>query len=126
VTAPTTWTATDGSGAGLTFATNADTRYVKNGKVCVVSFMIQWPTTSDTHTAQINGIPAACTAYSGTFNWVTGGTVSMEVGSVSSVLGRAAMQPGGTSLFLFGNGNQMTNANMSGGIVRGTITYMTN
>lgn len=126
ITAPTAWTATDGSGAGITFATNADTRYVKSGKFCVVSFMIQWPTTSDTHTAQINGIPAACTAYSGTFNWVAGGTVSMEVGSISSVLGRAAMQPGGTSLFLFGNGNQMTNANMSGGIVRGTITYITN
>jgi hypothetical protein len=126
VTAPTTWTATDGSGAGLTFATNADTRYVKSGKFCIVSFMIQWPTTSDTHTVQINGIPAACTAYSGTFNWVAGGTVSMEVGSVSSVLGRAAMQPGGTSLFMFGNGNQMTNANMSNGIVRGTITYITN
>jgi hypothetical protein len=125
-TAPTGWTATDGSGAGLTFVSNADTRYVKTGKVCVVSFMIQWPTTSDTHTAQINGIPAACTAYSGTFNWVAGGTISMEVGSVSSVLGRAAMQPGGTNLFFFGNGNQMTNANMSGGIVRGTITYITN
>jgi hypothetical protein len=126
VTAPTAWTATDGSGAGLTFATNADTRYVKNGKFCVVSFMIQWPTTSDTHTAQVNGIPSACTAYSGTFNWVPGGTVSMEVGTVSSVLGRAALQPGGTSLFLFGNGNQMTNSNMSGGIIRGTITYITN
>jgi hypothetical protein len=126
VVAPTSWTATDGSGAGLTFAANADTRYVKNGKVCVISFMIQWSTTSDTHTAQINGVPAACTAYSGTFNWVAGGTVSMEVGSVSSVLGRAALQPGGASLFMFGNGNQMTNANMSGGIVRGTITYITN
>jgi hypothetical protein len=126
VTAPTAWTATDGSGAGLAFATNADTRYVKSGKFCIVSFMIQWPTTSDTHTAQINGIPSACTAYSGTFNWVAGGTISLEVGSISSVLGRAALQPGGTSLFLFGNGNQMTNANMSGGIIRGTITYITN
>lgn len=126
VTAPTAWTATDGSGAGLTFTANADTRYVKNGKVCVVSFMFQWPTTSDAHTAQINGIPSACTAYSGTYNWVPGGTVSMEVGSISSALGRAALQPGGTSLFLFGNGNQMTNANMSGGIIRGTITYITN
>ena len=73
VTAPTAWTATDGSGAGLTFAPNAETRYVKNGKVCVVSFMIQWPTTSDPNTAQINGIPAACTAHSGTYNWVAGG-----------------------------------------------------
>jgi hypothetical protein len=30
------------------------------------------------------------------------------------------------ALFLFGNGNQMTNANMSGGIIRGTITYIIN
>jgi hypothetical protein len=126
VTAPTTWTATDGSGAGLTFATNADTRYVKSGKFCIISFMIQWPTTSDTHIAQINGIPATCAAYSGSFNWVAGGTVSLEVATISTELGRAAMQPGGTSLFLFGNGNQMTNANMSNGIVRGTITYITN
>jgi hypothetical protein len=126
VTAPTTWTATDGSGAGLTFATNADTRYVKSGKFCIISFMIQWPTTSDTHIAQINGIPGSCTAYSGAYNWVAGGTVSMEVGTISTELGRAAMQPGGTSLFLFGNGNQMTNANMSNSIVRGTITYITN
>ena len=126
VTTPTAWSATDGSGAGLTFATNADTRYVKSGKFCIVSFMVQWPTTSDAHTAQVNGVPTACAAYSGTFNWVAGGTISMEVGSISSVLGRAALQPGGTSLFLFGNGNQMTNANMSGGIVRGTITYITN
>jgi hypothetical protein len=126
VTAPTAWTATDGSGAGLTFATNADTRYVKNGKVCIVSFMIQWPTTSDTHTAQINGIPAACTAYGGTFNWVPGGAALTGISSIGSGIAWVALQAGGTSLFFFGNSNQLTNANMSGGIVRGTITYITN
>jgi hypothetical protein len=126
VTAPTTWTATDGSGAGLTFATNADTRYVKNGKVCIVSFMIQWPTTSDTHTAQINGIPSACTAYSGTFNWVAGGSALTGVSSIGGGIAWATLQAGGTSLFFFGNANPLTNANMSNGIVRGTITYITN
>lgn len=126
VTAPTTWTATDGSGAGLTFATNADTRYVKNGKVCIVSFMIQWPTTSDTHTAQINGIPSACTAYNGTFNWVAGGAALTGLSSIGSGIAWVALQAGGTSLFFYGNANPMTNANMSGGVVRGTITYITN
>jgi hypothetical protein len=126
VTAPTSWTATDGSGAGLTFTTNAETRYVKNGKVCIVSFMIQWPTTSDTHTAQVNGIPSACTAYSGTYNWVAGGTALAGVGSISSGIAWVSLQAGGTSLFIFGNSNQLTNANMSNGIVRGTITYITN
>jgi hypothetical protein len=126
VTAPTSWTATDGSGAGLTFATNAETRYVKNGKVCIVSFMIQWPTTSDTHTAQINGIPSACAAYSGTYSWVAGGAALASVGSISSGIAWVSLQAGGTSLFIFGNSNQLTNANMSNGIVRGTITYITN
>jgi hypothetical protein len=37
-----------------------------------------------------------------------------------------SLQAGGTSLFIFGNSNQLTNANMSNGIVRGTITYITN
>jgi hypothetical protein len=126
VTAPTVWTATDGSGAGLTFATNADTRYVKNGKVCIVSFMIQWPTTSDTHTAQINGIPSACTAYSGTYSWVPGGAALTGISSISSGIAWVALQPGGTSLYFFGNANPLTNANMSNGIVRGTITYIAN
>jgi hypothetical protein len=126
VTAPTTWTATDGSGAGLTFAVNAETRYVKNGKVCVVSFMIQWPSTSDTNTAQINGIPAACIAHSGTYSWVAGGAALTGISSIGSGVAWVALQTGGTSLFFFGNANPLTNANMSGGIVRGTITYITN
>jgi len=126
VTAPTTWTATDGSGAGLTFTVNAETRYVKSGKFCILSFMIQWPSTSDTNFAQINGIPAACTAHSGTYNWVPGGAALTGLSSIGSGIAWVALQAGGTSLFFFGNGNQMTNANMSGGIVRGTITYITN
>ncbi len=126
VTAPTTWTATDGSGAGLTFAAVGDTRYTKEGKLCVVSFLIQWPSTSDTHTAQVNGIPSACTAFSGTYNWIAAGAASVAIASLGTAIGLVALQPGGTSLFFFGNGNPLTNANMSNGIVRGTITYITN
>jgi hypothetical protein len=126
VTAPTAWTATDGSGAGLTFTVNAETRYVKNGKTCVVSFMIQWPSTTDTNPAQISGIPAACTAHSGTYSWVAGGAALTGISSIGGGIAWAALQTGGTSLFFFGNSNQLTNANMSGGIVRGTITYITN
>jgi hypothetical protein len=126
VTAPTAWTATDGSGAGLTFTVNAETRYVKNGKTCVVSFMIQWPSTTDTNPAQISGIPAACTAHSGTYSWVAGGAALTGISSIGGGIAWAALQTGGTSLYFFGNSNQLTNANMSGGIVRGTITYITN
>jgi hypothetical protein len=127
VTAPTSWAATDGSGANLTASmTINDTRYTKTGKSCTVSFYIGWPATSDTHTAQINGIPSGCTAYSGTLNWVAGGAILVSSTAVSSSISWVTLQAGGQSLFIFGNGSQLTNANMSGGSIRGTITYITN
>jgi hypothetical protein len=127
VTAPTSWTATDGSGANLTASmTISDTRYTKTGKSCTVSFYIGWPATSDTHTAQINGIPSGCTAFSGTLNWVAGGAILVSSTAVSSSISWVTLQAGGQSLFVFGNGSQLTNANMSGGSIRGTITYITN
>ena len=61
VTTPTAWTAADGSGESLTLTTS-DTLYTKIGNVCTVSFAITYPTTANTNTAQISGIPAACTA----------------------------------------------------------------
>lgn len=127
VTAPTAWTATDGSGANLTSSmTISDTRYAKTGKSCTVSFFIGWPATSDTHTAQINGIPSGCAAYSGTLNWVAGGSVFVSSSGIGSSIGWVTLQAGGQSLFIFGNGGQLTNANMSNGSIRGTITYITN
>jgi hypothetical protein len=125
VTATTAWTATDGSGAGLSLTTS-DTRYAKYGKLCVVSFYIGYPTTSDTHTAQINGIPATCAAYNGTISYVAGGAALGSIASVSSSIAWVSLQTNGQSLFIIGNGSILTNAQMSNGSIRGTITYITN
>ena len=125
VTATTAWTATDGSGAGLSLTTS-DTRYAKYGKFCVVSFYIGYPSTADTHTAQINGIPAACAAYNGAISYVAGGAALGSIASVSSSIAWVSLQTNGQSLFIFGNGSNLTNAQMSNGSIRGTITYITN
>ena len=123
VTTPTAWTAADGSGAGLTLTTS-DTLYTKIGNVCTVSFAITYPTTANTNTAQISGIPAACTAKNGTLNWVAG-AMALDGGAGIGVV-YAALQKNGQSIFFFNSGAQQTNANKSNVTVRGTITYITN
>ena len=123
VTAPTSWTAADSSGVSLSL-TASDTLYAKIGKVCTVSFAITYPTTSDTSTAQVSGIPSVCAAKNGTLNYVAGGTGFGGSGSTGAVY--VALQKNGQSLFFFTSGNPQTNANMSGTTVRGTITYITN
>jgi hypothetical protein len=123
VTAPTSWTAADGSGVSLSL-TASDTLYAKIGKVCTVSFAITYPTTSNTRTAQVSGIPSVCAAKNGTLNYVAGGTGFGGSGSTGGVY--VALQKNGQSLFFFTSGNPQTNANMSGSTVRDTITYITN
>ncbi len=123
VTAPTSWTAADGSGVSISLTTS-DTLYTKMGKVCTVSFAITYPSTSDTSTAQVSGIPSICAAKNGTLNYVAGGTGFGGSGSTGAVY--VALQRNGQSLFFFTSGNPQTNANMSGSTVRGTITYITN
>jgi hypothetical protein len=123
VTAPTAWTAVDGSGTGLSFTTS-DTLYTKIGNVCTISFAITYPTTTNTNTAQVSGIPAACAAKNGTLSWVAG-AMALDSGAGIGVV-YAALQKNGQSIFFFNSGAQQTNANKSNVTVRGTITYITN
>jgi hypothetical protein len=121
VTAPTSWTATDASGASLSFSTS-DTLYTKIGKACTVSFAITYPTTANSSNAQIGGIPAACAARNGTLNYVASGAIFGY-----STAANAALQTNGQSLFILSQGGGiLTNANLSGLTIRGTITYITN
>lgn len=122
-TSPTSWTPADASGGSLTF-TSSDTLYSKIGKVCTVSFAITYPTTSDTHLAAVSGIPSVCAAKNGTLNYVAGGSAFTGLGS--SGLAFVGLQTNGQSLFFFQSGNPQTNANLSGAIIRGTITYIAN
>jgi len=121
VIAPTSWTATDASGASLSFSTS-DTLYTKIGKACTVSFAITYPTTVNSSNAQIGGIPAACAARNGTLNYVASGAIFGY-----STAANAALQTNGQSLFILSQGGGiLTNANLSGLTIRGTITYITN
>jgi hypothetical protein len=124
VAAPTSWTPADASGAGLTL-TSTDTFYTKIGKVCVVSFYIAWPSTSDMHNAQISGLPAACAARNGSTNYVAGGIILGTGDNIA--MGMAVLATNGQNLFIWGStGGLLTNANMSGSGMRGTITYLSN
>ena len=55
-----TWTPTDGSGAGLTF-TNVTARYTKIGNVVTVFAKLTYPTTASGLQAKIDGLPFAAT-----------------------------------------------------------------
>lgn len=55
-----TWTPTDGSGAGLTF-TDVTARYTKIGNVVTVFAKLTYPTTASAAQAKIDGLPFAAT-----------------------------------------------------------------
>jgi len=52
-----TWTPTDGSGAGLTFAAGTTGIYTKIGRVVYISASVRYPVTASASSAQINGLP---------------------------------------------------------------------
>ena len=51
-----TWTPSDGSGAGLTFAQNAGS-YTKIGREVTCYMAVEYPSTANGNNAQINGLP---------------------------------------------------------------------
>lgn len=57
-----TWTPTDGSGAGLTFAAGTDGRYTRIGRVLYVSASVRYPVTANVNNAVISGLPFAMAA----------------------------------------------------------------
>ena len=114
-----TWTPVDASGtlgAALAFAVG---NYSKIGRMVFASFMITYPASANTNTASIGGLPFS----SMTGNQTSGSAIAYtDFGSFISVLNSA-----GGSTMLLGNasGAFLTNANMSGKIIRGTVSYMT-
>ena len=51
------WTATDGSGAGLTLTNNYSATYTRIGRFVHVQFDVSYPSTSNTADAQLTGLP---------------------------------------------------------------------
>jgi hypothetical protein len=114
-----TWTPVDASGtlgAALAFAVG---NYSKIGRMVFASFMITYPASANTNTASLGGLPFL----SMTGNQTGGSAITYtDFGSFISVLNSAG---GSTALLCNASGAFLTNANMSGKIIRGTVSYMT-
>ena len=57
-----TWTPVDGSGASLSFTAGATANYMKIGRLVLFNFYVTYPSTSNTATASIGGLPYAVTS----------------------------------------------------------------
>ena len=113
-----TWTPTDGSGASLTLgATN--NRYTKVGRLVVASVRLTFPSTSSTATAQV-ALPF--TVDSNAISSVSGG-VCTEQNFDADITLTAAINDNTRVLFRKRGGSGLTNANLSGKILRFTVTY---
>ncbi len=113
-----TWTPTDGSGASLTLgATN--NRYTKVGRLVVASVRLTFPTTSSTALAQV-ALPF--TVDSNAISSVSGG-VCTEQNYDSDITLTAAINDNTRVIFRKRGASGLTNANLSGKILRFTVTY---
>lgn len=112
-----TWTPADGSGAGLTF-TYAEGTYIKVGGQVTCWARIEYPVTSDTTAAAVQGFPFP---FGGsTVDRVGGPVVYTNYGEYISVLGVNSQ----SKIQIFRTtGSGPTNANLSGKQVWFTATY---
>ena len=108
-----TWTPADGSGAGLSFTIETPATYTKVGRLVTVSFGIIWPSTANTSSVNISGLPFTSATYyfGGSFGQIEYTTPTTMAASGNSL-----------NFYTFGNSG-VTNANMSGKRARGTVTY---
>ena len=112
-----TWTATDASGAGLSF-TNTTQRYTKIGRLVTLSITdLTWPSTANTSAVEIGGLPFTSSFLGGGAGIVnyTGFTVQMIILN------------GGTTIRYYNTPSSFTratNANMSLNTSYFSITYM--
>ena len=112
-----TYTPTDVSGAGLSFSA-AGGFYTKIGRLVTCFFYVTFPSTANTSAAAIGGLPFT------TGNNVAGGvwTGAVAYNTYGSV---ALIGPSSATSFNLGipGGTDITNANMSLKIIRGSFSY---
>ena len=106
-----TWTPT---GNGITFS-SASGSYTKIGRMVYASFDITWPTTASTANARVSGLPFNVTASAGfALNY---SNYSTNYFGTAPISGNAIFD------FYLANGTLLTNANVSGSIIRGVFIY---
>lgn len=113
------WTPADESGASLSL-TVTDATYVRLGRLVVAMFALTYPTTASGLTAIIGGLPFVCEA--GNSNaW----PMAISVHNYGAELTGLVTQNQDQFRFINSAGAALTNANMSGKLVRGAAIYRT-
>lgn len=115
-----TWTPTDDSGASLTLTnTSGNCFYTRVGRVVVATLMFTFPVTASASTMLIGGLPFTSKS---TTNAVAGVLIShSDYGS--GLYGRVNSNATTFTFFTLVP-TALTNVNMSGKSLRGTITYV--
>lgn len=109
------WTPTDASGASLTF-TSVSATYRRIGDLVTLQCSLTFPTTSDTNSVKIGGLPISVNSG----QW-TGAVNTDQAGAFTTALISAGS---GNFVFLRNSSNaNPTNANFSGKFVNFSITY---
>lgn len=112
-----TWTPTDQSGGGLTFA-YTDTYYRKHEDLAIIGCTIKWPVTADTNGTLIGGVPFAAigtpAAWQGFVSYTDCGIALRPLPAASEVTRFALYDPSGVNV---------TNAQMSDKYAYVTLIY---
>ena len=121
-TISTTWTPSDGSGAGLSF-TSVQAFYTRVGKMVTVVFDLTYPSTASGATGQVNGLPFAPKATTNTPQTflIANGVLSNNIVAVLTHDGSTA----GFNIAAVGsNTTFLTNVSLSTTRISGTFTYL--
>lgn len=116
-TAATSWTPSDGSGAGLTLTLGTAT-YIQIGKLMFATFDIQYPATVDGTSAKIAGLPAAAKNTANSQH-----PVIISLNSSGTAFTGIVNDNASTFQFATLAGGLITNAQVSGATIRGTAVY---
>jgi hypothetical protein len=115
-----TWTPTDNSGAGLTFA-QANGTYIRIGRFVVCLYSVAYPATASGSQAILGGLPFTPASIAGTTGG--GGFVFLDTANLAAY--RPIVLTSGSITFgLFGGGS-VTNAQLSGSTIRHGVLYFT-
>lgn len=108
-----TWSPTDGSGAGLTFS-NVSASYTQIGNLVFAYAALTYPTTADETNAQINGLPIVTSPPTNNYAAICSVTVSLSNPSNWTLGTIIQVQKSGNNVGIFQKtGWPMSNASMS-------------
>ena len=117
-----TWTPTDNSGAGLTFS-NSYGSYTRVGRMVFAQVIVIYPTTANTNSSRISGLPFTVADTNGVYSPSRGGvSVTFSDAGISMY---GVLSQGATEFYLYNQATaaNVTNATLSGKVVRMMFAY---